>query len=194
MATSIAGSTAAALLLTLAIVSHHFVAMGAVLIVPDPGRAISGLILSPDALALTVAAAAVAVLGMCIVASLGDRRVKSLLSERNRLLDAALNNMVQGVNMFDAHGRLTVYNERYLQMYRLTPDVVKPGCTIRDLVENRMRKGTFFAIDAEGYIAELSGVRCCTIRTSLNENARNSPPTAASLRWRASRWPPADGW
>ncbi|HEY4922287.1 MAG TPA: EAL domain-containing protein [Xanthobacteraceae bacterium] len=155
--TSIAGSAAAALLLTLAIVSHHFVAMGAVLIVPDPGRAISGLILSPDALALTVAAAAVAVLGMCIVASLGDRRVKSLLSERNRLLDAALNNMVQGVNMFDAHGRLTVYNERYLQMYRLTPDVVKPGCTIRDLVENRIRKGTFFAIDAEGYIAELSG-------------------------------------
>jgi diguanylate cyclase (GGDEF)-like protein/PAS domain S-box-containing protein len=155
--TSIAGSAAAALLLTLAIVSHHFVAMGAVLIVPDPDRAISGLILSPDALALTVAAAAVAVLGMCIVASLGDRRVKSLLSERNCLLDAALNNMVQGVNMFDAHGRLTVYNERYLQMYRLTRDVVKPGCTIRDLVENRIRKGTFFAIDAEGYIAELAG-------------------------------------
>ena len=130
--------------------------MGAVAVVPDPGRPISGLILSPDALALTVATAAVAILGMCIVASLGERRAKLLLSERNRLLDAALNNMVQGVNMFDAQARLVLHNERYVQMYRLTTDVVKPGCTIRELVENRVRNGTFFATDPERYIAELS--------------------------------------
>ncbi len=150
-------SAAAALLLTLAIVSHHFTAMGAVLIVPDPARPISGLILSPNALALTIAGAAVALLSMCIVASMSDRRAKSLLRERNRLLDAALNNMVQGVNMFDAQGRLVLFNARYLQMYRLSPDVVKSGCTIRDLVENRIKSGTFFATDPERYIAELSG-------------------------------------
>ena len=151
-----AWSAAASILLTLAIVSHHFTAMGAALIVPDPGRPISGLILPPDTLALTVAAAAVAILGMCIVASLGERRAKLLLSERNRLLDAALNNMVQGVNMFDAQARLVLHNERYVQMYRLAPDAVKAGCTIRDLVESRIRSGTFFATDPEQYIAELS--------------------------------------
>jgi diguanylate cyclase (GGDEF)-like protein/PAS domain S-box-containing protein len=150
-------SAAAALLLTLAIVSHHFTAMGAVLIVPDPARPISALILSPTALAFSIAGAAAALLGMCIVASLGDRRAKALLRDRNRLLDAALNNMVQGVNMFDAEGRLTLFNARYLQMYRLLPDGVKPGCTIRDLVESRIRSGTFFATDPERYIAELSG-------------------------------------
>jgi len=150
-------SAAAALLLTLAIVSHHFTAMGAVLIVPDPARAIDALMLSPDVLALTIAAAAVAVLGMCIVASVADRRAKTLLRDRNVLLDAALNNMVQGVNMFDAQARLVLFNERYLQMYRLSPDAVKPGCSIRDLVENRIRSGTFFAIDPEQYIADLTG-------------------------------------
>jgi diguanylate cyclase (GGDEF)-like protein/PAS domain S-box-containing protein len=150
-------SAAAAVLLTLAIVSHHFTAMGAVLIVPDPARAIDALMLSPDALALTIAAAAIALLGMCIVASIADRRAKSLLRDRNLLLDAALNNMVQGVNMFDAEARLVLFNERYLQMYALSPDVVKPGCTIRDLVENRIRSGTFFAIDPEQYIADLTG-------------------------------------
>jgi diguanylate cyclase (GGDEF)-like protein/PAS domain S-box-containing protein len=149
-------SAAAAVLLTLAIVSHHFTAMGAVEIVPDPARAIDALMLSPDALALTIAAAAFALLGMSIVASLGDRRAKHLLRDRNVLLDAALNNMVQGVNMFDAQARLVLFNERYLQMYRLSPDVVKPGCTIRDLVENRIRSGTFFAIDPERYIADLT--------------------------------------
>jgi len=150
-------SLAAAVLLTLAIVSHHFTAMGAVLIVPDPTRAIDALMLSSDALALTIAAAAIALLGMSIVASMADRRAKNLLRDRNLLLDAALNNMVQGVNMFDAQARLVLFNQRYLQMYRLSPDLVKPGCTIRDLVESRIKTGTFFATDPERYIADLTG-------------------------------------
>jgi diguanylate cyclase (GGDEF)-like protein/PAS domain S-box-containing protein len=149
-------SALAALLLTLSIVSLHFTGMAAVIIVPDPTRTISHLVLSPGALALSIAGAAAALLGMCIVASLIDRRAKALLRDRNRLLDAALNNMVQGVNMFDAEGRLTLFNARYLQMYRLSPDVVKPGCSIRELVENRIKNGTFFATDPERYIAELS--------------------------------------
>jgi diguanylate cyclase (GGDEF)-like protein/PAS domain S-box-containing protein len=129
----------------------HFIA-----IVADPARPIDALILSPDALALTIAAAAFALLGMSIVASLADRRTKHPLRDRNVLLDAALNNMVQGVNMFDAQARLVLFNQRYLQMYRLSPDVVRPGCTIRELVENRIRSGTFFAIDPEQYIADLT--------------------------------------
>ena len=144
------------MLLTLAIVAHHFVAMGAVVIVPDPARVIDMLTLSPNMVALTVAGAAVAVLGMAIVASLGDRRAQGLLQDRNLLLDAALNNMIQGVNMFDAQARLVLFNERYMQMYRLSPDVVKPGCTIRGLVEHRIAQGTFFAADPEQYIAELT--------------------------------------
>src|SRR5262249_47611582 len=35
-------------------------------------------------------------------------------------------------------------------------DVAKPGATIRDLVEHRVKSGTFFAIDAEQYITELT--------------------------------------
>jgi diguanylate cyclase (GGDEF)-like protein/PAS domain S-box-containing protein len=149
-------SAVAAVLLTLSIVGHHFTAMGAVVIVPDPTRPISALIMSSAALALTIAAAAVALLGMSIVASLSDRRAKLLLRGRNRLLDAALNNMVQGVNMFDAEARLVLYNDRYLQMYRLSPGVVKRGSTIRELVEGRVRSGTFFTTDPDRYIAELT--------------------------------------
>ena len=149
-------TAAAAVLLTLAIVAHHFTAMGAVLIVPDPARVIDTLTLSPDMVALTVAGAAVAVLGMAIVASLGDRRAQGMLQDRNLLLDAALNNMIQGLNMFDAQARLVLFNARYMQMYRLSPDVVKPGCTIRGLVEHRIAQGTFFEADPEQYIAELT--------------------------------------
>jgi NO-binding membrane sensor protein with MHYT domain len=65
----------AALLLTLAIVSHHFTAMGAVVIVPDPARAMAALSLSPTALALAVASTAVAILGISLVSAFADRRL-----------------------------------------------------------------------------------------------------------------------
>ena len=50
----------AAVLLTLAIVSHHFIAMGAVEIVPDPTRVINAFSLSPGLLAVAIAGVATA--------------------------------------------------------------------------------------------------------------------------------------
>src|ERR1700730_16676785 len=93
---------ASALLLTLALVSHHFTAMGAVEIVPDPARAFTGLSLSPNSLAVAVASVAVAILGMSLISALAGRR----LDDKGRLLEIALNNMTQGVVMFDTAGRL----------------------------------------------------------------------------------------
>src|SRR5579872_897337 len=66
---------AAALLLTLAIVSHHFTAMGAVEIVPDPTRTITALSLSPGSLAIAVASVAVAILGMTLISAFAERRL-----------------------------------------------------------------------------------------------------------------------
>jgi diguanylate cyclase len=65
----------AAVLLTLAIVSHHFTAMGAVEIVPDPTRVIDAFSLAPASLSLAIAGATIAVLGMSLVGALGDRRM-----------------------------------------------------------------------------------------------------------------------
>jgi len=83
------------------------------------------------------------------------RRAEERVREQKPQLDTALNTMSQGLNMFDASGRLVVCNERYLQMYGVSPDVVKPGCTVRELVNARIRSGTFFAADPELYAAEL---------------------------------------
>ena len=63
--------------------------------------------------------------------------------------------MSQGLNMFDSAGRLVVCNERYLQMYGLSSDEVKPGCSVQDLVHARIASGTFFAADPDQYAAEL---------------------------------------
>jgi len=140
----------AAVLLTLAIVSHHFTAMGAVEIVADPTRVITAFSLSPGSLALAVASAAVAVLGMSLVGAFADRR----LDANSRLLAIALNNMTQGIVMFDRGERLVVCNDRYLEMYGLSRDFVKPGCTLRKIIGARIASGSLGA-DAERYVSEL---------------------------------------
>jgi methyl-accepting chemotaxis protein len=49
--------------------------------------------------------------------------------------------MSQGLNMFDAQGRIQLLNRRYLEMYSLSPEVVKPGCSLRDLILHRISTG-----------------------------------------------------
>ncbi len=60
-----------------------------------------------------------------------------------RRLTDALNYMSQGVCTFDASARIVVCNRPYLRMYSLSPDVVKPGCTLRALIEHRKQTGLF---------------------------------------------------
>ncbi|MGC1896941.1 MAG: PAS-domain containing protein [Pseudolabrys sp.] len=75
------------------------------------------------------------------------------------LLSIVLNNMTQGVILFDAHKRILVCNNRYIEMYGVSPDVVKPGCTLLGLIENRITTGSL-NIDPKKYRDEfLSAVR-----------------------------------
>ncbi len=147
----VAALLVAALLLTLAIVAHHFTAMGAVEIVPDPTRTFTALSLSPESLAIAVASVAVAILGMSLISAFADRR----LYDKGQLLDLALNNLTQGVVMFDAGGRLIVRNQRYLDMYGLSPEVVKPGASLVEIVQHRANTGTL-PRDPAQYCAELT--------------------------------------
>ncbi len=71
-----------------------------------------------------------------------------------QLLQTVLNNMSQGVLLFDAETRLIFCNERYAEMYQLLPDVARPGCFLRDLLNLRMQSGTF-AEDPDEYIGTL---------------------------------------
>ena len=142
----------AALLLTLSIVSLHFTAMGAVAIIPDPTQTITASSLSPIALALAIATVTVSILSMSLVSAFGDRRV----GDKSLLLSTVLNNMSQGVVMFDANERLVICNDRYMEMYDLSPDVVKPGCTLLDVIKHRIGTASLTR-NAEDYRAELIG-------------------------------------
>jgi len=75
-------------------------------------------------------------------------------SRDGTLLSMVLNNMTQGVVLFDAHERVLVVNDRYVEMYGLSPAVVKPGCTLMELIQNRITTGSL-NIDPEKYRSEI---------------------------------------
>jgi len=78
--------------------------------------------------------------------------------QNHRLADA-LDNMSQGLCMFDAQGRIIICNQRYIEMYKLDPAIVKPGCTLRALITHRKATGLFQG-DVETYCdGIMEGVR-----------------------------------
>jgi diguanylate cyclase (GGDEF)-like protein/PAS domain S-box-containing protein len=99
-------------------------------------------------------AALATVLLVGAVTFLGARRLTGRLRETNEQMVAAINNMSQGLCMFDADARLVICNERYRKIYNLSPVAAKPGCSLGDLLRFRAEAGTFPG-DPERYIADL---------------------------------------
>jgi len=86
----------------------------------------------------------------------GKRARRGAAAEPDQpLLAMVLDNMAHGVVLFDADTRLIFCNQRYVTMYGLSPDLVEPGCTLRDLLGYRMAAGSFSG-DPEEYVAKLA--------------------------------------
>jgi diguanylate cyclase (GGDEF)-like protein/PAS domain S-box-containing protein len=144
--------------LTLAIVSHHFTAMGAATFTPDPRIVTSSLSLSPTSLSLIVAGVATIILGMSLVASMSARQSQDKLGQQRILLDTALENMSQGLAMFDADGRVTLCNERYARMTGV-PYAAVQGQSLLELFELRKAAGDFPGDPQEVFARILADVR-----------------------------------
>ena len=76
------------------------------------------------------------------------------LANTNSQFDAAINNMSQGLLLFDSSKRIVVVNRKYIEMYGLSPDVVRPGLTFEDLIRHRQEMGSF-AGDVKQYCADV---------------------------------------
>jgi diguanylate cyclase (GGDEF)-like protein/PAS domain S-box-containing protein len=83
-------------------------------------------------------------------------------------LTTAVDTMLQGLLMFDGDGRLILCNDRYIQMYGISPDIVKPGCTLLEMLEHRHQTGTFDA-DPKEYETKIRA----TIRSGNVSSATN---------------------
>jgi PAS domain-containing protein len=77
------------------------------------------------------------------------------LRAQNLRFDTALNNMSQGLTMFDAEQRLVVCNERYASIYGLPPELTRPGTTFQQILDHRIANRIYSLDSPENYAREL---------------------------------------
>lgn len=74
------------------------------------------------------------------------------LMRQNELFAVALDSMSQGLCMFDSNQHLIVSNKRYSAIYGLPTDLIKPGDSLRDIIQYRVNNGCH--TDADAYLAD----------------------------------------
>jgi diguanylate cyclase (GGDEF)-like protein len=80
-------------------------------------------------------------------ASLAEQRAEHLRFE------TAINNISQGLCFFDGQRRLIVCNERYATMYGLTPELVRRGTTLTQILDHRFTTGAMPAMPQDEYVS-----------------------------------------
>jgi diguanylate cyclase (GGDEF)-like protein len=82
------------------------------------------------------------------------RLVGNSFKKQQFKLDSALNNMSHGLCMFDAKTSLVVYNDRYLDIFKIPSDLIRPGCTFRELLKD-LADGGIAGGDIDKYVSNL---------------------------------------
>ncbi len=71
------------------------------------------------------------------------QRTGAILKEKNRQFDIALDNMTQGLTLYDSEHRLVVANRRYAELYSLPPELLRPGMPLREIMEYSLSIGNY---------------------------------------------------
>jgi signal transduction histidine kinase len=100
-------------------------------------------------------------------------RISQQLHAKNMQFDMALSNMIQGLCMFDKDQKLIVVNRRYLDVYGFSPDVVKPGITLRELMEYSVSLGNYTKEEAERALAERNDPERLRTRTTIKQRLKD---------------------
>jgi len=157
-----------AVLLTLAICSHHFTAMGAVSIIPDPTIEVSQSALPAGWLAVGVALASFAIIGLAtsgVVLDIRDRRRSELESDRMRDL---ANASVEGLLVCDGETIVSIN----------TSFATLTGLSVSDLVGARLES----CFTDETARARLLSGGSVPVETSLRHSDGSMTPVELILR------------
>jgi diguanylate cyclase (GGDEF)-like protein len=80
---------------------------------------------------------------------------KAQLQTQNLRFDAAVNNMQQGLCMFDGKQQLVVCNAPYARMYDLPPELARSGAAFRAIIAHRIANGLHSGADADEYVRDV---------------------------------------
>ncbi len=98
------------------------------------------------------------------------RATDPVSSHPHRLLEAAVNNLALGLMIFDGNEELVFCNKRYMEIYGLGPEQVRPGTPIKKLIQHRLNLGSKAPSRPDEQTRELIGSGVVQ-RTSVQELA-----------------------
>ena len=151
----------AALVMGAAICGMHYTGMAATAFLLDPlARLVPGLLSFSPAVAVSLTTLVLLLCALILVAAdrrvaaseqreaESDRQASERLARANADLElsrkqfiAVLDNITQGVCLFDGAERLVLSNRRFTEIYGLPPTAVCPGSTIQDIMNLRYAAG-----------------------------------------------------
>jgi diguanylate cyclase (GGDEF)-like protein/PAS domain S-box-containing protein len=109
---------------------------------------------------ITAALVAIVIATMIMVVSRQiirqNRDAKRRLEAEKQRVDTALDNMTQGLVLYDAEARVVMFNQRYVDLLGLSEDVVRPGCHFRSVMEHCRERGAFDG-DIDQFCAKIMG-------------------------------------
>ncbi|WP_428121468.1 bifunctional diguanylate cyclase/phosphodiesterase [Bradyrhizobium sp.] len=108
--------------------------------------------------AAVLSASVIAILLFLIVRRMTrqHRESQQRLAQEKHQLDTALNNMTQGLVLYDASARVVVCNQRYIDMYGLSTADVRPGTHFYDVIRRRKEIGSLKG-DVDEFCATVLG-------------------------------------
>ncbi|MEH2494977.1 diguanylate cyclase (GGDEF)-like protein [Bradyrhizobium sp. AZCC 1678] len=83
-------------------------------------------------------------------------------------LEEAINHLSLGIAIFDEKREVVFCNERYREMYGLSPEQVKPGTPTHELIRHRLNLGLKVQVAVDDYIRERVG-RDIALDTTIQE-------------------------
>src|ERR1700730_5546833 len=77
-------------------------------------------------------------------------KVHSRRGQQKLRFEAAIDNIAEGLSMFDANENLVVCNDRYASMCELPEELTRPATPLRSIVDYRLEHGMRPAFGSEG--------------------------------------------
>ena len=93
--------------------------------------------------------------------------------EQARLLTSALNSISQGLCMCDEQGVVILVNGKFIEMYGLSPDIVRPGCTLMDVLYHRKERNILSADPVEYSQKLLAAIEANEVNVWTTEESGN---------------------
>ena len=100
-------------------------------------------------------------------------RISQQLHAKNIHFDAALTNMNMGLCMFDKEQRVIVVNRQYLEIYGFSAEIVKPGISLREIMEYSVSLGNYTKEESERALAERNDPARLAKRTTLKQRLKD---------------------